>query len=143
MILASRTITKIKNQCLWIGIGFLLFAIFLLFNLIITTIDNQKKKIGILRAIGAKKTDIVKIFIIENVIITFISTLLSFFFLVYATNYLNAIIIQGNGLLEPFIFHFYNFIIIFILALFITLLIVIVSIYKLSKMNPIDTIYKH
>ena len=143
MILASRTITKIKNQCLWIGIGFLLFAIFLLFNLIITTIDNQKKKIGILRAIGAKKIDIVKIFIIENVIITFISTLLSFFFLVYATNYLNAIIIQGNGLLEPFIFHFYNFIIIFILALFITLLIVIVSIYKLSKMNPIDTIYKH
>lgn len=47
-----------------------LFAILMLFNFISATILSKQKEIGILRAIGARKTDVFKIFVIEALMIT-------------------------------------------------------------------------
>ncbi|MBE5749408.1 MAG: ATP-binding cassette domain-containing protein [Clostridiales bacterium] len=47
-----------------------LFAILMLFNFISVTVSSKQKEIGILRAIGARKSDVFKIFVIEALMIT-------------------------------------------------------------------------
>jgi len=47
-----------------------IFAVLMLFNFISVTVSTKKKEIGILRAIGARKIDVFKIFFIEALLIT-------------------------------------------------------------------------
>ena len=58
---------------LYIGIGFAVFAAFLLMNFIIVSISYKKREIGVLRAIGARSRDVFMIFFLESLIIALIS----------------------------------------------------------------------
>ncbi len=49
------------------------FAALLLFNFISASINAKKKDIGILRAVGARGTDVFKIFLVESLAITLVS----------------------------------------------------------------------
>ena len=58
---------------LYIGIGFAVFAALMLTNFISTSIVYKKREIGILRAVGARGSDVYGIFAIESVIIALIN----------------------------------------------------------------------
>ena len=62
---------------LWVGVGFAVFAALLLMNFIATSIAYKKREIGILRAVGARSSDVFKIFFSEATIIALINFVLS------------------------------------------------------------------
>lgn len=62
---------------LWIGVGFAVFSALLLMNFIAIFISYKKHEIGILRAVGARSSDVFKIFFSEAFIIAFINYVLA------------------------------------------------------------------
>ncbi len=75
---------------LWIGIGFALFSALLLMNFIAISISYKKRDIGILRAVGARSSDVFKIFFSEALIIALINFAMSIVALVVTTIALNT-----------------------------------------------------
>ena len=84
---------------LYVGIGFAVFASLLLLNFITISISYKKREIGVLRAIGARGTDVFKIFFFEAFIIAFINFVLAFIGLVIACYFLNRMFRTDYGFL--------------------------------------------
>ena len=82
---------------LWVGVGFAVFAAFLLMNFISISISYKKREIGILRAIGARGTDVFKIFFNEAFIISFINFVISFAIAFAICMILNMVIRSNTG----------------------------------------------
>ena len=70
-------IEVISQVFLWVGLGLALFSSFLLMNFISTSISYKKREIGILRAVGARSSDVFKIFFSEAFIIAIINFVLA------------------------------------------------------------------
>lgn len=137
-----RTLNKFIKQFQSFSVLALLFSIMLMSNFIISSIEIQKKKIGILRALGSKKSDIVKIFMVESLIIAIFSAILASILFISSSNYLNNVLIGNTSLiLEVFIVSPIIFIIIFIISFIISLISSILFVYKITKMKPIDAIF--
>ena len=68
----SNIVGMLENIFLIVGVVMALFAMLLLFNFISVSISNKKREIGILRALGARSTDVFKIFFSEAVLIALI-----------------------------------------------------------------------
>lgn len=125
------------------GLATALFAALLLFNFISFSISNKQHEIGILRSMGAKKFDIIKIFYFET---SFIA-LLCFIFAVIGSLIVCTIInsyLIGSRLLNVSIFLFGGLQVMFILAIafIITTLATILPILLYTKRKPIDIIRK-
>ena len=58
---------------LYVGLGFAVFSALLLMNFISTSISYKKREIGVLRAVGARSSDVFKIFFSEALIIALIN----------------------------------------------------------------------
>ena len=67
----------ISQVFLWVGLGLAVFSSFLLMNFITTSISYKKREIGILRAVGARSSDVFKIFFSEAFIIAIINFILA------------------------------------------------------------------
>jgi len=61
----------------WVALGFALFASLMLMNFISTSISYKKREIGVLRALGARGSDVFGIFFNESLIIAAINFVLS------------------------------------------------------------------
>jgi ABC-type antimicrobial peptide transport system permease subunit len=61
----------------YVGLALALFSSFLLMNFITTSISYKKREIGILRAVGARSSDVFKIFFSESFIIAMINFVLA------------------------------------------------------------------
>ncbi|MEG0826589.1 MAG: ABC transporter ATP-binding protein/permease [Bacilli bacterium] len=136
-----RTIYILKDIAFWGCIALLIFTIFLIGNFIITSINYRKKEIGVLRALGSRSVDIIKIFLWEGMVMSFISGTLASILLIVVTNLLNKIImVKASLVLTPFILGARQFIIIYLIVFMVTIISSIIPIFKISKMKPIDAI---
>lgn len=70
-------IETLSQVFLYIGIGFAVFASLMMFNFISVSVSQKKREIGILRAVGARSSDVFGIFLNESMIITLINFALS------------------------------------------------------------------
>lgn len=61
----------------WVALGFAIFASLMLMNFISTSISYKKREIGVLRALGARGSDIFGIFFNESMIIAMINFVLA------------------------------------------------------------------
>ncbi len=73
----NSMIEVLAKVFLWVGLGFAVFSAFLLMNFIATSISYKKREIGILRAVGARSSDVFKIFFSESFIIAIINFVLA------------------------------------------------------------------
>ncbi|MBO7341250.1 MAG: ABC transporter permease, partial [Clostridia bacterium] len=73
----NEMIEILAQVFVWVGLGLAVFSSFLLMNFISTSISYKKREIGILRAVGARSSDVFKIFFSEAFIIAFINFLLA------------------------------------------------------------------
>lgn len=123
------------------SVFFLVLSLFIIINFISTSISYRKKEIGILRALGCKGKDVLKMFINEMIIL--ITTCLLF-----ANIFINKVVLLFNGTISGYIKKDINFLVYsnkeFMYLIGIILIMVLVSsilpIAKLTRTKPIDTI---
>lgn len=132
---------NIHDVSLFLAILFGVFAFILIINFIVVSINNNKKQIGILRALGARKMDIFKIYLYEGYLISIVPFILSIIISLLFSTYLNKLI---NDLLffDIKLILFTPIVIIsLILITFITIFVgVLFTSRKISKLQPVDAI---
>lgn len=135
------TYDALYKYILIVSLVFVLFAILLFSNFIGVSISYAKKEIGILRALGARSKDTLKIFTYESLIIGFISWIVSVIGWVYTCNILNKSMFGNmyyslNGILKSPLVPLSMFIFTVIISLVVTF----TAISRINKIKPIDAI---
>ena len=83
---------------LYIAIGFAVFAALMLMNFISTSISYKKREIGVLRALGARGSDVFGIFLNESTIIALINFALAAVATIVGCKIINAEVIKALGM---------------------------------------------
>ena len=122
------------------GINNVIFilAIILLFSFIHSSVKNNVRQIGILRAIGANVIDIIKIYVIEALIIGIASLLFSLIIYGVGGYFINLVI--GETYLSIFTFGFSTVMKMISSTLIVVGLSLIIPIIKITRMHPVDAI---
>ena len=120
---------------------FMVFSFLQFGNFVGISISNNKKDIGILRAIGASEKDIVKIYGYESITLAIISWLISLVGYILSIFLVNKYI----GVTEPYILKVvvldpFSIIIMLVIIVAISLLVSTSYIRKVSSIKPIDVI---
>ncbi len=120
---------------------FILFTFLLFSNFITLSISYSKKEIGILRSLGARNVDIIKIFVYESLFIGLISWIISMVGFFIICHFLNQSLF-GNSyfIMRGIIMHPLIPIITLALTIFIALFVTTASITRITKIKPIDII---
>ncbi|QVK20486.1 ATP-binding cassette domain-containing protein [Mycoplasmatota bacterium] len=133
----------VRRTFLIISLIFGGFASLLMFSYINQSIRFKRADIGTLRAIGAKGTDVAKIFVTEAMIISMISSLIGVIGLNYVVYKLNDVINQSASLnFKLFYINGLVYIILLLFAAIVALISCSLPLYRLIRMNPIDVIRK-
>lgn len=139
-IIAS-TMADMKLAFYIAGAIFGVFAILMLFNFISVTISSKRKEIGILRAIGARKVDVFKIFIVEALLITLSCFAISAGLSAVACNIINkAIMSMASVSLSALNYGFFSVGMLFISSILVALLATAFPVRKEAKKAPVDSI---
>ena len=142
----SRTIEMITNLLkelkmvfLIIGSIMALFSGLMLLNFISTSISNKQKEIGILRAVGARGSDVFKIFFSEAAIICLICVFFSIILSGVGCFIFNSKIAE-NLTTQFFEFGPINIAIIFAIAFVVGLIGTLFPVIRASKRPPVESI---
>ena len=137
----TSLIEVLSQVFLYVGIGFALFSMLLLFNFISVSIVNKKKEIGILRAVGARSADVFKIFYAETVIITGICLILSVIVSFLLCSVFNNLIAAELGLtLALFVFKPISVLIMIGIAVVTSVISTFMPVYSIAKKRPVESI---
>lgn len=142
---AIYNIEHISNMISFIFLGisivFIIIAILTTINVITLSINSRKKEIGILRAIGTKKKDIEKMFIFENIIISFVSFIMSILLVYLGTSLINIILAHSTISNTIFLItNVYCWLINFGISFILSLVACIIPLKHINKLKPIDAI---
>ena len=107
---------------------------FVLANLFLLSVNERKQEIGIRRALGAKKRDILIQFLYEAVIITIIGAVLGFILGVLGSKLLTLIAEF------PVYFSYKAFVISLVVSVIVGVISVLNPALKASNLNPIEAI---
>lgn len=140
-----NTVTKVVNKvsvlAKYASLVALIFSIILFIYFSLTSINSNKKDIGILRALGARTTDIYKIFYLESFITGMFSLVLSSITCYFGTILANNLISKNLFVnIKPIYFNYDIIIILFITLVVLTTISFIIPVLKISKTRPIDVI---
>ena len=120
---------------------FLLFAFLLFSNFIGLTISNAKKEIGILRAIGAREVDVLKIYGTLSLVIALVSCVLGIIGWLVVCKIINYSIFGGLYFkLDGIVVRPLVVIMLLVFMISVSIFITVGSISKISKIKPIDVI---
>lgn len=125
---------------LYVGIGFAVFAALLLMNFISTSISYKKREIGILRAVGARSSDVFKIFFSEAFIIAMINFVLSLITLIGVTIFVNELMHNEGINITLLTFGPRQFILMLGVSVAVAALSSFLPVYRIAKRKPIDAI---
>lgn len=143
MYVEHNLMKVIQKLTFYVGLVFLAFTTFLIANFMFTSISYRKKEIGVLRALGSRNRDIIKIFLWEALTLSIISGTIASVLLVVVSNFMNTFIkSQISMLTTPFIVGIRQFLVIYLLVFMVTIISSILPIIKISRMRPIDAILK-
>ena len=126
---------------IFLAFGLAVFSMLLFYNFISISINNKKREIGILRAVGAKRADVFKIFYSEACIIALVNFLLSVI-CTFALSFIMNLELANSGLIT---FAVMNPNIVVVLAIFgVALVAAFISsflpVIRLANKKPIDAI---
>ena len=134
-------ISTISTVFLYVAIAFAVFASLLLMNFISTSISYKKREIGVLRALGARGSDVFGIFFNESAIIAMINFVLATIATMIACSVINVVMVKNLGiqivLLNGSIRQPLLILAISLASAFISSLLPVI---KISKKKPIDAI---
>ena len=125
---------------MYIGIGFAVFSALLLMNFISTSIAYKKREIGILRAVGARSSDVFKIFFSEALVIALINFLLSSAAVVAIITLANTLMRSQGINITLLTFGIRQVILMLGISVGVALLASFLPVYKIAKRKPVDAI---
>ena len=131
-------INSSKNILIAISSVFLLFSILLSYRFVSLTIKDNKKKIGILRSLGSRNFDILKIFMVETLFLVLFTSLFTFINM----NIVFKFLIYQNGDIGIFNIYFYDYLLIILLSSIVYFLSTYLSFLKMLKSKIIELIYR-
>ncbi len=139
--LITSTFETMKKVFMWIGIVFAVFAGLLLMNYISTSISYKKKEIGILRAVGARASDVFGIFFSESFIIAFIDYVLSVIATIAITSQINSSLNTEYNLGVTLLsFGARQFAVMFALCIGVAFVASAIPVFMIARKKPIDAI---
>ena len=135
----ASMISELKTIFFWVGVVLGAFSALMLLNFITISISSKKKDIGVLRAIGARKGDVFKIFFSESLFIGMLCFILASVATYIVEFFLNKSFIDKIGItvLE---FGIVNIGLIFAIALAITFISTIFPVLHSSRKPPVEAI---
>ncbi|MDE5549718.1 MAG: FtsX-like permease family protein [Clostridia bacterium] len=126
---------------LYVGIGLAVFSMLLLSNYIAVSISYKKREIGILRAVGAKSSDVFSIFFSESLVIALINFVLSMVVCGVGCIVINSMLRSEYGLQITLLnFGFRQIALMLVISVAVAIISSFLPVYRLSKKKPIDTI---
>lgn len=136
---AAESLEIMEQVFLWSGLVMAVFAMLLLFNFISASIADKKKEIGILRAVGAKSSDVFMIFFVESLIIALICFALATAACFAVCPWLNSQVAAIVGLdimsVGPL-----TILVMFGIALVTSVIATFLPVYSISKKRPVESI---
>ena len=110
-------------------------------NFISTSISYKKREIGILRAVGARSSDVFSIFFSEASIIALIEFILSFFGTMALMIYFNIYISQETGIIgQTFVYGPLQWALMLGISLIVAFLASFLPVVLVAKKKPVDAI---
>lgn len=148
--IATSDVQQIKNFAefatkvfFYASIAFFCFAAILMMNFIVVSISYRKKEIGILRSIGARSMDVVKIFVWEAIILAAISYVVTLIGLYGLSALVNDFARETVGILiSPVIITLRQPLLLILIVFVIAFIASFIPILKIAKQRPIDAIKK-
>ena len=125
---------------LYVGIGFAVFSALLLMNFIATSISYKKREIGVLRAVGARSSDVFKIFFSEALMIATINLIFSTALVVAGIIVTNQLM-HNNGI-NITLLHYgvRQFVLMLLISVAVALLASFLPVNKIARKKPVDAI---
>jgi len=117
-----------------------LSALFL-FNYISVSISYKQREIGILRALGARGSDVFKIFFSESVILATVCSVIAMIVALISCKAINSYLVSGTVFALEFLnFNIVNCLILFAVAMAVAFAATILPVYFAAKKKPVDSI---
>ena len=125
---------------LYIGLGFALFSALMLMNFISVSISYKRREIGILRAVGARSSDVFKIFFCEAFIIALINCILAIAATITTTTVFNNIV-RNEGL-NVTLLHFgiRQVILMLLISIAVAAIASFLPVWNIARRKPVDAI---
>jgi ABC-type antimicrobial peptide transport system permease subunit len=133
------TVKQLQAIFLVGGLVMGVFAALMLINFISSSIDAKRKEIGILRAVGAGRSDVFRIFFTESVILAVICFILACVLAFFGTIILNNELAKIFGA-QLLTFGVVNLVLIFIISMFISFTATLFPVVKESRKSPVESI---
>ena len=112
-------------------------------NFIVVSITYRRKDIGILRSIGARSVDVIKIFIWEALVLAVIAYIVTLIFLFVISFLVNQYAMETVGIvISPVIITLRQPLLLIVIVLLIALISGAVPILRIARQRPIDAIKK-
>ena len=141
VVMVNELIGDLSLIFLIIGIVLAVFSALLLFNFISMSISNKRKEIGILRAVGARGTDVFKIFLSESGIIVGICTLLALVGTIVLTYVINNLLKAEAGLgVTLFVFGPLSILLMIAIAVVVAVVSTFLPVYFAARKKPVESI---
>lgn len=143
-VIQIKSIAKFMTKVFfYVSIAFFIFAVLLMMNFIVVSISYRKKDIGILRAIGARSTDVLKIFIWEGALLAVISYIVMMVALFAISFFVNNLAQEQIGILiSPIIITLRQPILMLGIVALVTFIACVFPVTKIARQRPIDAIKK-
>lgn len=125
---------------LYIGIGFAVFSVLLLMNFISLSIAYKKREIGILRAVGARSSDVYKIFFSESLIIALINYVLAVAATLLAVFYINRWMYSEGIRITLLTFGVRQLGLMLLISIAVAALASFLPVWKIARKKPVDAI---
>ncbi len=123
-----------------VGIVFAVFSALLLMNFIATSISYKKREIGVLRAVGARSSDVFKIFFSEALIIALINFILSTAVVIAGIVIANGWM-HNNGInITVLTYGIRQFVLMLVISAGVALLASFLPVYNIARRKPVDAI---
>lgn len=140
--LSNADISKYKTISLVVSIVMFIFAFLIMINFVSSNVKAREKEIGILRATGARRRDILKIFAVEEGMIALIVSILSTLIVGYVASILNSSIGNVELGVQILVFDYINVLIIIAMSLAFFAITTLIPLISILKLKPIDAIRK-
>ena len=125
----------------YIALVFALFASIMMFTFISSSIKAKQKEIGILRSLGARGVDVMKIYLTESLMIAIFANLLGILFSVFVLRWQNSNIISNFNLnIQVLYVNYYSILLSIGLSLIIITISTLIPLLNITFMTPSKSI---